>query len=104
MLEILLNNIGKKNKISLVISEEGEVIKDHFKDRDITYIEQKDRLGTGHAVKTCIKNSNFPNKGALIVLYGDTPFVTKSTIDVLQKEISQGSRLVVAGFTCERKE
>jgi len=46
---------------------------------------QKERLGTGHAVKLALPA--LPESGVTIVLYGDTPFISKQTIDEIIKRL-----------------
>ena len=67
-----LNREGFK-KVDLLIGFKGEIIKNYFgdiyKNLEITYFFEKEKLGTGGAVKNASKNLNF-NK--LLVLNGDT--------------------------------
>jgi len=43
-------------------------------------VEQKEQLGTGHAVMMCLDNlKNF--EGNVIILCGDTPLITKETLE-----------------------
>ena len=63
------------NEFIIIIGYKGEQIKsalgDHFEDIPITYIEQKQQLGTGHAL-LCAKDYL---KGRFIVLPGDDLFM-----------------------------
>ena len=59
--------------------------------------EQKERLGTGHAVlaaRTAIE------QGAddLLVLFGDTPLLREDTLRRIRKELASGTSVVVLGF------
>lgn len=60
---------------------------------------QEQQLGTGDAVKAArqyLENYN----GAVFILYGDCPLITKDTLDKLY-EASQSSGLAILGFSAE---
>jgi bifunctional UDP-N-acetylglucosamine pyrophosphorylase / glucosamine-1-phosphate N-acetyltransferase len=61
--------------------------------RPYPYIIQQERLGTGHAVQTALPF--LPNKGSLLVLYGDTPLIKKDTLNALLQKPNAAS---VLGF------
>jgi bifunctional UDP-N-acetylglucosamine pyrophosphorylase/glucosamine-1-phosphate N-acetyltransferase len=105
MIKILLDNVSgdKSSKVSMVVSDEGEVIKDFFGIKsNISFVLQRERLGTAHAVKESLKGVK-DETGALIVLYGDTPFIEKETIDKLKQKILDGNSVVVTGFYCNHE-
>nr|WP_255420133.1 bifunctional UDP-N-acetylglucosamine diphosphorylase/glucosamine-1-phosphate N-acetyltransferase GlmU [Petrotoga sp. 9PW.55.5.1] len=52
-------------------------------DDDIKIFEQKERLGTGHAVMSA--EQFIDNNEDILILYGDVPFLSKSTLDSLIK-------------------
>lgn len=57
-------------------------------------VHQPEQLGTGHAVQQCLPElGGF--EGRVIVLYGDTPFISRDTLSALSAHISD---LVVLGF------
>jgi bifunctional UDP-N-acetylglucosamine pyrophosphorylase / glucosamine-1-phosphate N-acetyltransferase len=60
-------------------------------------IVQNERLGTGDAVKTACNNIESLND-LVLILYGDTPFVTKETVLNLHNKIKDGSDLCIIGF------
>ena len=101
MLELLIENINKNNIniINMVISEEGNNIKNLFEEnKKINYVTQKEQLGTAHAVKVALDEGTIPENGTLIILYGDTPFITIDTINRLAEKIEQGYFAAVAAF------
>lgn len=58
-----------------------EEVKDYLKNYpNCSLVEQKEQLGTGHAVKMCV-NDLKDFKGAVLILCGDTPLITKETIE-----------------------
>lgn len=80
----LLENMGIKT--TLVVGNQKElikkVVKEHHKNK-INFIQQKEQLGTGHAV-ACTK-SNW-EKSHILILNGDMPLITKETIENLFAE------------------
>jgi bifunctional UDP-N-acetylglucosamine pyrophosphorylase/glucosamine-1-phosphate N-acetyltransferase len=70
------------NEINIVISQEmGDIVKNDLQEKyhNLHFTIQGERLGTGHAVKLAMENSKIdPN--ICLVLYGDTPFIEKSTL------------------------
>ncbi|WP_256592787.1 sugar phosphate nucleotidyltransferase, partial [Pseudomonas sp. 2822-17] len=52
---------------------------------DVSYVIQEEQLGTGHAV-TQAEESLKGLDGTTVVLCGDTPLITESTINALIKE------------------
>lgn len=61
---------------------------------------QKDRLGTGHAVKEALPtlNADKNKMDYVFVLYGDTPLVELKTLQAMQQKATDGAKLVVLGF------
>ncbi|QOY37461.1 bifunctional UDP-N-acetylglucosamine diphosphorylase/glucosamine-1-phosphate N-acetyltransferase GlmU [Anaerobacillus isosaccharinicus] len=65
----------------VVVGHGAEKVKDQLGDK-ITYVLQEEQLGTGHAVmqaEPVLKNK----EGVTIVLCGDTPLITKETMESL---------------------
>jgi NDP-sugar pyrophosphorylase family protein len=71
----------------LVIGWKGEMIRDHFgnkfANRDILYVEQKEMLGTGHALSIC---RNFL-RGRFLVLMGDDIYDKKDLEKCLKHDL-----------------
>jgi len=104
MIKLLTDNVVSANDSEsiIVISEEGQVIKDLYDGQDnINFALQKDRLGTAHAVKIALDDIEKNREGVLIVLYGDTPFISGDTVSKLVLEIKSGKFVAVAGFNTD---
>ena len=104
ILNLLIENATEQNndKISIVISEEGRFIEKTIEsNKKFDYIIQKERLGTAHAVKTALTEGNIADDGTLIILYGDSPFISSKTVSKLTKKIEMGNLATVAAFNCE---
>lgn len=68
-------------KIIVVIGFKGELIRNYFKDR-VEYVDQKEQLGTGHAVRVA-KDLIKDFKGYVLISYGDMPFLKKEMFESL---------------------
>jgi len=80
MLEIVLENISfiDDNNIYIVVGYGKEKITEHFKDR-CTYVEQKQQLGTGHAVMECAEEfADFD--GNVLITFGDMPLFRREEL------------------------
>ena len=67
---------------------------------DCVFAEQRERLGTGHAVSmagAALKEF----KGIVLVLYGDVPLIKASTLRVLLAKLDRKHKMAVLGFTAE---
>ena len=56
----------------------GDQVKQAMADYAITWVEQSEQLGTGHAVKVCL--DQLPSEGKSLILYGDVPLVSEQTL------------------------
>lgn len=102
MLNLVIDEAKTLNpqNITIVISSEmtkfkPQTLKTHS-EVTINFVEQKKRLGTGHAVSTALKNiSNLGQK--LLILYGDTPLVSQNSLKQMIEKITNSS-LCILGF------
>ncbi|MFW6350004.1 MAG: bifunctional UDP-N-acetylglucosamine diphosphorylase/glucosamine-1-phosphate N-acetyltransferase GlmU [Thiohalospira sp.] len=67
--------------IHVVHGHGGEAVREAFRDRPITWVEQPEQLGTGHAVGCALPG--IPDDHTALVLYGDVPLVTPATLERL---------------------
>lgn len=66
-------------KIGVIIGHQADLIRETYKDEGLTFILQKEQLGTGHAVLQARQAfSSF--QGTLIILCGDVPLLRSSTV------------------------
>ena len=83
MIEFVLENISfiDEKNVYIVVGCGKEMITDHFGDR-YNYVEQKQQLGTGHAVMTCSEDfANFD--GSVLVTFGDMPLFRKEEMEAM---------------------
>ena len=67
--------------IYLVYGFGGDVLQAQIKGDDLTFVEQKDQLGTGHAVD--MASPHLKDDEDVLVLYGDVPLTQVSTLQQL---------------------
>jgi bifunctional UDP-N-acetylglucosamine pyrophosphorylase/glucosamine-1-phosphate N-acetyltransferase len=72
--------------IHVVYGHHGQQVRDAFAaDTRLAWIEQRERLGTGHAVRTALEAMQAAGslEGRVLVLYGDVPLIRTSTLEAL---------------------
>ncbi|HVO65147.1 MAG TPA: NTP transferase domain-containing protein [Syntrophales bacterium] len=69
-------------KIAVVIGHQADVIRDAFRDQGLIFVEQREQLGTGHAVLQA-KNTFHNFDGTILILCGDVPLLLPSTVKSL---------------------
>jgi len=79
----------ENNSIVIIYGHGGELVKEQLSMLDADWVEQKEQLGTGHAVQQAESYINDDDK--VLILYGDVPLLKKTTIDKLLENVSQSS-------------
>ena len=80
MLQHVIDTAHELNvdQIVVVVGHGAEKVQEAIED-NVDYVYQEEQLGTGHAVMQA--KSFFENyKGNVLVLYGDTPFISAKTL------------------------
>ncbi len=79
----------ENNSIVIIYGHGGELVKNELQTLNAEWVEQKEQLGTGHAVQQA---ENFINdEDKVLILYGDVPLLKKTTIEKLLENVSQKS-------------
>jgi bifunctional UDP-N-acetylglucosamine pyrophosphorylase/glucosamine-1-phosphate N-acetyltransferase len=79
----------QNNTIKIVYGHGADLVRDTLKDLDVSWIEQKQQLGTGHAMQqTC---DQFADNDTVLILYGDVPLLKLSTVMALINNVSEQS-------------
>ncbi len=95
MLEHVLDSVSqlKKTKLHVVVGHEAQQVrKTFFGNKKINWIKQTKQLGTGHAVKQAAKHIR--SNSNVVILYGDVPLISESTISKLAKLAYKGPSLL----------
>ena len=74
------------NHIHVVYGHGGETVKERLSHFDAVWIEQKQQLGTGHAVQQAIHHVN--DADTVLILYGDVPLLKVATLHTLLADVS----------------
>lgn len=99
MLEHVIDSVSnfQPDNIFVIIGHGAEQVKEYFaENQKLTWVEQKEQLGTGHAIMQV-----FPHltdySGDVLILSGDVPLLSKETIEeifnVHQNDSSQATIL-----------
>ena len=78
--------------LSVVYGYQGEEVKAAFADSNIAWAEQAKQLGTGHAVAQAMPALG--DDAVMLVLYGDVPLVSQTTIHAALAG-AQSNKLIV---------
>ena len=65
-------------RIIVVYGHGGDQVRAAFPDADLTWVEQRERLGTGHAVQQALVE--VPKRATVLVLSGDVPLISVGTL------------------------
>ena len=96
MIQHLIDTVDSfpKSKTSIIVGYKSKEVESGVaSSKKISFINQKKQLGTAHAVKQA-----FPalRKNSIsVVLYGDAPLITKSTLNKLIKPALKGNLSVL---------
>jgi UDP-N-acetylglucosamine diphosphorylase/glucosamine-1-phosphate N-acetyltransferase len=91
-------NIAKavrSDKIVVIVGHQAEDVKETFKEKGLIFVDQRELLGTGHAVLQAAEIFQH-YKGTVLILCGDVPLLSISTVQALvDYHILQGSMITV---------
>lgn len=77
------------NNIHIVVGHGADEVREEMGNDNISYIQQTEQLGTGHAVKQALPHL-LENSVALI-LYGDVPLIKSETLQKLVSRVGENS-------------
>jgi bifunctional UDP-N-acetylglucosamine pyrophosphorylase/glucosamine-1-phosphate N-acetyltransferase len=77
------------NKITIVYGHGADLVRNELKDFSVIWVEQKQQLGTGHAVQQCKNQIN--DDETVLILYGDVPLLKLATVNQLIDNVSNKS-------------
>ncbi|OTG86710.1 UDP-N-acetylglucosamine diphosphorylase/glucosamine-1-phosphate N-acetyltransferase [Acinetobacter sp. ANC 4558] len=84
--------------IITIFGHGGEFVQDTFRNENILWVEQKEQLGTGHAVQTTL--SVLPTEGMSLILSGDVPCIGQKTLNQLLS-VSRETGIGIVTLTLE---
>lgn len=77
------------NAIYIIYGHGGEAVKQALQHFEAVWIEQKQQLGTGHAVQQAIHHVE--DADTVLILYGDVPLLKAQTLQTLLQDVSAQS-------------
>jgi len=86
-------SLGSK-QVHVVYGHGGDIVRERLSHLDVNWVEQAERLGTGHAVQQALPHLGGEDR--VLVLYGDVPVLT---IETLQRLLDHGARNNIAMLT-----
>ena len=75
-------------RIHVVYGHGGDQVRAAFAERPVSWVEQAEQKGTGHAVDVAMPQ--IPDGATVLVLYGDVPLIGASTLRELLQAAAQG--------------
>ncbi len=88
------------HRCSAVIPPESKGFEQLHTPVETRFFEQKDRLGTAHAVLMA-RPALQDETGPVLILYGDTPLVTPASLKALASALQDGAGMAVMGFNAK---
>lgn len=75
--------------IHLVVGFGADQVRTAFADQEINFVEQREQLGTGHAVQQAM--NDLKDDSLVLILYGDVPLIKTETLKNLLRVASENS-------------
>ncbi len=87
------------DRAAVVVGVGGDTVADYLRDSapEVAVYRQKGQHGTAHAVLAA-RRALADEPDHVLVLYGDTPFVTPATLRRVRQRLARGADVVVLGF------
>lgn len=91
MLTHVVDTAGDLNseQIHVVYGHGGDRVKAALSHLEVNWVHQAEQLGTGHAVQQAL--AHIPDSALVLVLYGDVPLVSETTLEALVKAAQDGN-------------
>lgn len=67
--------------IQLIYGHGGDALQQHLSDYAVNWVEQREQLGTGHAVQQVVPHVD--DNDTVLILYGDVPLIQAQTLEQL---------------------
>ena len=80
------------DKTIVVYGFGGDQVQQAMTNYELTWVEQAEQLGTGHAVKVTLPE--LPTEGKSLILYGDVPLVSAKTLTRLKQANIEGMSML----------
>jgi bifunctional UDP-N-acetylglucosamine pyrophosphorylase/glucosamine-1-phosphate N-acetyltransferase len=81
-----VDSLSSDAKKIIVTGHGAALVEEQFQSGDTVFVEQREQLGTGHAVQMALPVLD--NHGVVVVLYGDVPLIKPNTIEAMLEVVS----------------
>lgn len=81
--------VEEETKTHIIVGHGAEEVQQQFGNGRFHFIEQKEQLGTGHAVQQALPYLN--DNSITIILYGDVPLIKPETLEELIAKVDENS-------------
>ncbi len=92
LLEHVVQNSASLNPVSppiVIYGHQGEAVRKMLANLNVTWVEQQQQLGTGHAVQQALSHLSPSNR--VLILYGDVPLITSETLHQLIQDTPENA-------------
>lgn len=79
----------ENNTIKIIVGHGAEQVTEALKNLDADWVEQRQQLGTGHAVQQV--SDQIADSGIVLILYGDVPLLKLATVKLLINNVNDQS-------------
>ena len=77
-------------RIVVVVGNGAQEVRDHLaNEKNVEFVEQAERLGTGHAVRVALEATGI-DAGPVIILNGDLPLIEPKTVRAFAESVADG--------------
>ena len=88
-------------KTVVIIGHQADLIREQFKEEDVSFVEQVEQLGTGHAVLQA-KGHFEGYGGAVLILCGDVPCLSVATVKrLIDRHFAEGAVVTVMSIVLD---
>lgn len=86
----------KPKNIFVIYGNGGKQVRDHLNTAKVTWVEQKETLGTGHAVQQALPQ--IEDSAKVLILYGDVPLISETTLKQFIEENHKTSLAILTAI------
>ena len=77
-------------RIVVVVGNGAQEVRDHLaNEKNVEFVEQAERLGTGHAVRVALEATGI-DAGPVVILNGDLPLIEPKTVRAFAESVANG--------------
>lgn len=103
LVDYVIKSVDGLGEIFIITGHGKDLVESHISEKwnhlGVSYVVQKEQLGTGHAVRTYFDETGDTNRAKYtLVMCADTPLIEKEDIQKLVLEVKKGYQAVVATF------